>query len=147
MPALSNSPGVQLLCATLGPRLELPLLMSLVPAGFPSPAEDYIDQHLDLNEHLVSHPASTFYLRVVGESMAGDNIHPGDILVVDRAVEQASGRIIIAVLDGEFTVKRLRHKHGRIFLEPSNLAFKPVEITPDMDFEVWGVVTFIIHKA
>lgn len=147
MSSLQCHPSFQVLGCDPGKPLELPLLLSLIPAGFPSPAEDYIDQHLDLNDHLVSHPAATFFVRVVGESMAGDNIQPGDILVVDRALDAVNGRIVIAVVDGDFTVKRLRRKNGRIFLEPANHAFKSVEITPEMDFEVWGVVTFIIHKA
>ena len=122
-------------------------MLSLVPAGFPSPAEDYIDQHLDLNDHLVSNPIATFFVRAVGESMTGENINSGDILVVDRAIESVNGRIVIAVVDGELTVKRFRQRNGRVFLEPANPAFKPVEIQPDSDFEVWGVVTFIIHKV
>jgi len=130
-----------------GNPLELPLLLSLVPAGFPSPAEDYIDQHLDLNDHLVSHPAATFFVRASGVSMSGADIEPGDILIVDRALEPTSGRIVIAALDGELTVKRLRHHSSRVFLEPANPAFKPIEITPETDFEIWGVVTYIIHKA
>jgi len=127
--------------------LELPLLLSMIPAGFPSPAEDYIDSHLDLNDHLVRNPAATYFVRVSGDSMAGANIQAGDILVVDRALEPASGRIVIASLDGELTVKRLRRRGARLFLEPANTAYKAVEIPPDADFEVWGVVTFVIHKA
>jgi DNA polymerase V len=139
--------GFEVLGFNPGNPLELPLFLSLVPAGFPSPAEDYIDHHLDLNDHLVSHPASTFFVRASGESMAGANLQPGDILVVDRALEPTSGRIVIAAVNGELTVKRLRFKNDQTFLEPSNPTFKPIEITSAMDFEVWGVVTFIIHKA
>jgi len=87
-------------------------------------------------------------VRVVGESMTGDHIHPGDILVVDRAQEPTTGRIVIAVVDGDFTVKRLRlNNNGRIFLDPANPSFDAFEVPPDSDFQVWGVVTFIIHKA
>jgi DNA polymerase V len=128
-------------------HLELPLLLSLVPAGFPSPAEDYIDKHLDLNDYMVRNSASTFFVRAVGQSMEGDHVQSGDLLVVDRALEPTSGRIVIAALDGELTVKRFRQKNGRVFLEPANPAFKRIEIFPDSDFEIWGVVTFIIHKA
>ncbi|WP_243363856.1 LexA family protein [Fundidesulfovibrio terrae] len=147
MDAQLHTKGIEMLGFDPGEPLELPLLLSTVPAGFPSPSEDYIDQHLDLNEHVVRHPAATFFVRASGESMAGANIQPGDILVVDRALEPASGRIVIAALEGELTVKRLRIKSGRVSLEPANPSFKPVEILPDSDFEIWGVVTFIIHKA
>ena len=139
--------GFEVLGFEPGSPLMLPLLLSTVPAGFPSPAEDYIDKYLDLNDYLVNHPAATFFVRASGLSMSGADIHPGDILVVDRALEPASGRIVIASLDGELTVKRFRLKHGRVILEPANSAFRPVEILPESDFEVWGVVTFIIHKA
>lgn len=123
------------------------MLLFTVPAGFPSPAEDYIDKHLDLNTHVVRHPAATFFVRATGESMAGASIGHGDILVVDRALDPVHGRIVIAVLDGELTVKRLRRQNGRMFLEPANPAFERIEIRPEADFEIWGVVTYIIHKA
>jgi DNA polymerase V len=139
--------GLEVLGFEPGSHLALPLLLCPAPAGFPSPADDYIDQHLNLNEYLVSHPASTFFVRASGQSMDGDHIQPGDILVVDRAVEPTNGRIVIATVNGELTVKRLRRKNGRVYLEPANPAFKPVEILPGTDFEVWGVVTFIVHKA
>ena len=141
------SPALEIMGFKLGPSLELPMLLSAVPAGFPSPAEDYIDQHLDLNDHVVRHPASTFFVRATGESMAGAHIQPGDILVVDRALEPANGRIVIAALDGELTVKRLRRRGERLYLEPANPTYSAIEITQDMDFEVWGVVTYIVHKA
>ena len=141
------APGIQILVFRPGQTLGLPLLLGLAPAGFPSPAEDYLEQTLDLNEHLVAHPAATYFVRVSGESMTGDNIHSGDILVVDRAKEAINGKIVIAAVNGELTVKRLRQKSGRIFLEPANQDFQTLEIMPGSDFEIWGVVTYIIHKA
>nr|WP_027186126.1 translesion error-prone DNA polymerase V autoproteolytic subunit [Desulfovibrio inopinatus] len=126
---------------------DFPLFLATVPAGFPSPADDYIDRKLDLNEYLVTHPAATFFVRVYGDSMVDANITTGDILIVDRAIEPTSGRIVIAILDGELTVKRLLKKNGRLFLVPENSLFSRVEITPELDFEIWGVVTYIIYKA
>ncbi|EFL52115.1 Peptidase S24/S26A/S26B, conserved region [Solidesulfovibrio fructosivorans JJ]] len=128
-------------------ELGLPLYLSTVQAGFPSPAEDYIDKKLDLNEQLVRHPAATFFVRVDGDSMRDAGVASGDILVVDRAVEPRDGHIVIAALDGELTVKRLRRKNGQVLLVPENPDYAPVAVGPEASFEVWGVVTYIIHKA
>jgi DNA polymerase V len=125
----------------------LPLYLAPVQAGFPSPADDYIDRKLDLNDHLIKHPAATFFLRATGESMRDAGISPGDILVVDRAVEARHGHVVVAALDGELTVKRLRRTDGRLFLVPDNPDFAPLEISPDASLTIWGVVTYIIHKA
>jgi DNA polymerase V len=126
-------------------RLARPLFMVSVSAGLPSPAEDYIEGRLDLNRHLIKHPAATFFVRVAGDSMIDAGIHPGDILVVDRALEAQDKSVVIAVLDGELTVKRINRREGKIFLVPDNRAYEPLEIRPDMEFEVWGVVTSVIH--
>ena len=141
------------MCAHLAPkpvaarsRLPLPLYLAPVSAGFPSPAEDYLDKALDLNELLVAHPAATFYVRASGDSMRDAGIHSGDILVVDRAVEPTHGRVVIAALNGELTVKRLRHTGGRLFLVPENPDYAPLEVAPEASFEIWGVVTFVIHR-
>ena len=96
---------------------------------------------------MIKHPAATFFLRVEGESMENANIHPGDILVVDRALTPQNGLIIVAVLNGEFTVKRLKKKGNRLYLLPENRTFPEIEITAETEFQIWGVVTFIIHKA
>lgn len=123
-----------------------PLFLASVSAGFPSPAEDYIEGRLDLNRHLIKHPAATFFVRVAGDSMIGAGIHPGDILVVDRALEPQDSNVVIAVLDGELTVKRISRRHGKLFLVPDNQAYEPLEILEEMEFEVWGVVTSVIHN-
>jgi len=141
------SPKFEILGFTRHTDCALPLYLAPVQAGFPSPAEDYIDQTLDLNDQLVRHPAATFFVRVTGQSMRDANIHPGDILVVDRALEAQNGTIVVAALDGELTVKRLRHKDGRLLLVPDNPDFAPLEVSPEASFTVWGVVTYIIHKA
>lgn len=124
---------------------ECPLFMVPVTAGFPSPADDYVEGRLDLNTHLIKHPAATFFVRVAGDSMIGAGIHPGDILVVDRSLEAVDKRVVIAVVNGELTVKRLRITPGRIVLAAENPAYSPMEINPDMSFDIWGVVTNVIH--
>ena len=125
---------------------ERPLFMVPVAAGFPSPAEDYIEEKLDLNKYLIKHPPATFFVRVTGESMIGAGIHPGDILIVDRAIEPADKKVVIAVIEGEFMVKRIRIIQDNVFLMPENENFKPIEIEKEMNFEVWGVVTNVIHR-
>jgi DNA polymerase V len=123
-----------------------PLFLATVSAGFPSPAEDYIEGRLDLNQHLIKHPAATFFVRVAGDSMTGAGIHPGDILVVDRSLEPRDASVVIAVLDGELTVKRISRRAGRLYLVPDNSLYQPLEILEEMEFEVWGVVTSVIHS-
>ncbi|MCB5251202.1 MAG: translesion error-prone DNA polymerase V autoproteolytic subunit [Candidatus Cloacimonetes bacterium] len=126
---------------------QRPFIGSLVPAGFPSPAQDYIESVLDLNELLIQHPAATYFVRVEGYSMINSGINPNDILIVDRSLEAADGKVVIAVLEGEFTVKRLQiNKKGEYYLMPDNDAYKPIKITNEMDFSIWGVVTNVIHK-
>jgi len=125
---------------------ELPLFSDLISAGFPSPAEDYIDKKLDLNEYLIKNRPATFLVKVNGNSMINSGIYDGDILVVDRSAEPANNKIVIGVIDGEFTVKRIIKKAKKFFLQPENENFKPIEITEDMDFKIWGIVTFAIHK-
>lgn len=120
---------------------------STVQAGFPSTADDHIEKKLDLNELLIHRPAATFFVRVEGESMVGANIHTGDILIVDRSIQAVDGAIVIAILNGEFTVKRISIVQKKIVLMPENPSYPPISISPDSDFQVWGVVTYIIHKA
>ena len=126
-------------------RYARPLFMVSVSAGLPTPAEDYIEGRLDLNRHLIKHPAATFFVRVAGDSMIDAGIHPGDILVVDRALEPQDASVVIAILDGELTVKRIARRADKIFLVADNSAYAPLEIQTDMEFEVWGVVTSVIH--
>ena len=127
--------------------VRCPFFMSAVEAGFPSPAEDYVEGSLDLNKHLIKHPAATFFVKVSGDSMINACMYPGDILIVDRSIEAVDKKIVIAVLDGEFTVKRLRCRGNLFFLEPENEDYPPIKITEEMAFEVWGVVTNVIHKV
>jgi len=128
-------------------RLSLPLFTARIHAGFPSPAEDYIEKSLDLNEYLVQHPAATFFVRVTGDSMTGAGINSGDLLIVDRALKAVNGSVIVAILNGEFTVKRLQSSGKRVRLFPENPAYQPIEVTAGCDFEVWGVVVHVIHTV
>ncbi len=129
-----------------GERLDMQMAESSVSAGFPSPAADYMEKGLDLNELLVDNPVSTFFVRVEGESMTGAGIYPGDILVVDRAQEPVAGSIVIAALDGEMTVKRLRLNNGRVFLVPENPEFDIIPVRREQDLNIWGVVTACVHS-
>ena len=129
-----------------GRALWLPLYLSRVPAGAPTPGDDHAEQ-LDLQEMLVQHPASTFFVRVEGDSMVEAGIHSGDILVVDRAVEPTSGDVVIAALDGDLTVKRLLVERGRLYLVPENEAHEPIAVAEGQDVYVWGVVQHVIHKV
>jgi DNA polymerase V len=127
-------------------KVVRPLFLSGVSAGFPSPAEDYIDRKLDLNELLIANPASTFFVRVAGDSMVGAGIQHDDILVVDRSLEATSGRIVIAVYNGELTVKRLARENDTIRLVAENPNYAPLVIDDDNGCEIWGVVTSVIHQ-
>ena len=129
-----------------GTSVSLPELLALVPAGFPSPADDYTDRFLDLNDYLINNKAASFYIRVAGESMRGAGIMPGDILLVDRSVDPVHNRIVVAVIDNEMTVKKLRFRENKVFLVSENPEFKPIEITGEMDVHVWGVVSAVIRK-
>ena len=128
-------------------KSEIPFFSDPIVAGFPSPADDFLERTLDLNKYLIKHPAATFFVKVQGRSMEDANIFEGDILVVDRSIKPEDSTIIIAEINGEFTVKRIRIKKDRVSLEAASKSFLPIEIAADGDFEVWGVVTYIIHKA
>lgn len=127
-------------------KAELPLFVSRLPAGFPSPADDYIDKKLDLNDLLIRHPEATFFVKAEGDSMINAGIQEDDILIVDRALEAKNNDVIVAVLNGELLVKRLNIRNDRWFLLAETPKFHPIELLPEMDFDVWGVVTYVIHK-
>jgi len=127
-------------------KIKLKLFAQGVSAGFPSPADDYIDKNLDLNEYMIKHPAATYLIKVVGNSMIDAGISTGDILIVDRSIEPADSKIVVAVINGEFTLKRFRKIDNKIFLYPENSSFKPIEIKEEMECQIWGVVTFVIHS-
>lgn len=127
-------------------EIKLPLFLESVSAGFPSPADDYMEHKLDLNEFIIKTPSATFFVRVTGDSMIDVGIHSGDLLVVDRSLTPKDGSIIIAVINGELTVKKLQKQKNNIFLLPENPKYKPIQITSEMNFEVWGVVSYVIHS-
>ncbi len=124
----------------------VPLFTSSISAGFPSPADDYIEQRLNLNDLLIPHKEATFFLRVQGDSMIGQGIHHGDLLIVDRSLNTASKKIIIAVLDGELLVKQLYIQKNKVFLLAANPNYKTIAITSEQNFQIWGVVTAVIHS-
>jgi len=126
--------------------LPLNFYSNPVCAGFPSPAEDHLDIALDLNEHLIKHPAATFYIYAKGNSMEGLGIYDGDIMVVDRSLDASSGNIVIAALSGEFIVKQLIIKQNKTYLIPANKDYKPMLITDETDIQIWGVVIHSIHS-
>lgn len=126
---------------------KIPFLETSIPAGFPSPAENFIDNALDLNDLLIKHTTSTFFIRVVGNSMVNAGINSNDILIVDRSLSPINNRIAVVRINDEFTVKRLKLEGERTFLVAENDQYQPIEITKDMDCEVWGIVTFVIHQV
>ncbi len=130
----------------LSTHIALPYADGGIQAGFPSPAQDYISESIDLNREIVRHPSATFYGRVSGESMIDEGICEGDILVIDRSLEPTDGDLAVCCLDGEFTLKRIRLESGRIWLVPSNEMYDPILVTPERQFEVWGVVTHTIKN-
>lgn len=139
----------EIYAADTSKKIMIPLFEGKVSAGFPSSAENYIDKSLDLNELLITHPAATFFIRVKGISMVNAGINSQDILIVDRARAVTNNKIVIARIYDELTVKRIKIEGDKIYLMPDNPGndeYKPIEITDSMDFEIWGVVTFVIHQ-
>lgn len=123
----------------------LPLYLSPVAAGWPSPADDYVDRQINLHELLVRNSPATFFLRASGESMIGVGIHDGDLLIVDRSVEATPGRIVIAALDGELLVKRLERHKDRVLLVPANPDYPVIDVTDREHMHIWGVVVHAVH--
>lgn len=126
--------------------IPLPMVAGRVRAGFPSPADDYLEDNICLQDLLIEHPAATFLVRVEGHSMRDAGILDGDIAVVDRAVTPSHGKIVVAVINGEFTIKRLIYRREACFLESANDSFCPIEVSDCSDNSVWGVVTSVIHR-
>lgn len=148
--ARGKSPQLELEIKRIGQPLadaltRLPVYLEAVAAGSPTPVTDYVDEELDLYHHLTQHPDQTFCVRVNGDSMIDAGIHPHDLLIVDAALEPKNGSVAIAVVNGEVTVKRLQWKEDCLFLVPENPHYQPLEITEDMNFQVLGVVTNVIH--
>lgn len=125
---------------------KAPLYLSPVSAGFPSPADDFIDKDLDLNEFLIKHQAATFFLKVDGNSMIEAGIHDKDLIIVDRALNPTHNSIAVVWLDGEFTLKRIHKRKDGLYLMPENPRYQPIKVHETDDFQVWGVVSYVIHQ-
>lgn len=125
---------------------QLSQIVGSVVAGFPSPAEQYVEPPLDLNEHLVKRPAATYFVKAAGDSMVNAGINNGDLLVVDRSLTPTNGDVVIASVDGEFTVKTFRRKNGRISLVPANERYAPIDFSEGQELQIFGKVTYVIHK-
>lgn len=128
------------------PLLQLPLFTSYVRAGFPNPADDHFERTLTANDIVIQHPAATFLLQVDGESMIDAGIYPGDYVVVDRSLEVQQRDVVVAEVEGEFTIKRFLRQNGTIVLSPENPAFRPLVFTGEMELSIFGVVTFTLHR-
>ena len=143
-----STPAYTVLLPSLLPLvLPLPLFSGKVAAGFPSPADDYVEKTLDLNELLIQKPAATFFVRAQGESMLGAGIHPNDILVVDRSLEPVPGKIVICALNGELTVKRLERNNEQWQLKAEKPAYADIVLHEELEMVIWGVVTNVIHAV
>jgi len=127
-------------------RFRIPLLNDSVSAGFPSPADDHMEENIDLNEHLISNPFSTFFLRVKGESMINAGIRDKDLIIVDKSLIAKPGDIVIAMIDGEFTIKRLSIKNDELYLKAENHNYPDFSFKNHIDVQIWGVVIYSIHS-
>lgn len=128
-------------------KVRVPLYSSKVSAGFPSPADDHIEKKLDLNEYMIGNQNATFFVKVQGDSMSGIGILHGDLIVVDRSIKPVDGKVVVAVVDGELTVKRLRQIKGKTYLVPENPDYEPIEIKEFTDFQIWGCVDGSLRKG
>ena len=127
-------------------KISIPLLVNSVSAGFPSPADDYTEQNIDLNEHLIRNPFSTFFLKVQGHSMINSGIQDQDLIIVDKSLIAKTGDIVIAMVDGSFTIKRLDKKNNELYLKSENHNYPDINFKNHVDIQIWGVVTYSIHN-
>lgn len=140
------NPVVEISAADAEHAIRLPLISGGISAGFPSPAQDFIEQTIDLNRELIRHPSSTFFGRVRGNSMEDAGIADGDLLIIDKSLPPENGKIAVCFIDGEFTVKRIRIEHDQCWLMPANSDYQPIRVTSDNHFLVWGIVTYVIKS-
>lgn len=143
---IHSGPVLDFYTADFTTILELPLADTGISAGFPSPAEDFGELVLDLNKALIKHPAATFYARAKGVSMMDAGIRDGDLLIIDKSLDPKEGSIAVCFLNGEFTVKRISLQDDGLYLMPANSEFKPIRISEENEFQIWGIVTYVIHK-
>ena len=128
-------------------QINTPIFLDKVSAGFPSPATDYMENKLDLNEYLIKHPAATFIVKANGSSMVNADIYSGDLLIVDRSIVPKNNNIVIASIFGDLTVKKLKKKEKSLFLVSANNDYPSIEVKEEMECFIWGVVTYIIHET
>ncbi|HPI70349.1 MAG TPA: translesion error-prone DNA polymerase V autoproteolytic subunit [Tenuifilaceae bacterium] len=143
---MKSKPILEFFIPEVDKELKLPLVDAFISAGFPSPADDYIEGKLDLNRQLIKNPSSTFFARVRGTSMTDVGINDGDILIIDKSLEAKHNSVLVCFIDGEFTVKKVQKTKGELFLIPQSKDFAPIKVSRESDFRLWGVVTYCIHK-
>ncbi len=143
---LGTEPSVFLIKCDVKTEVHLPFFLCPVSAGFPSPADDYLDRSLDLNEHLIKNPSATFYVRAAGDSMERAGIFEGDLIMIDRSQTAVHNSIVLAIVNGGFTIKRLLIHNGKITLSSENPKYASLDIQEGMEFEIWGVATNVIHS-
>lgn len=145
--SIEKNRSVELFSVESNLFIELPIVKSGISAGFPSPADDFLDSSIDLNKELIKHPSSTFYGRVRGNSMINAGLNDGDLLVIDKSLEPRNGKIAVCYIDGEFTIKRIKIDKDCVYLLPANTEYNPIKVTADNDFIVWGIVTNVIKSV
>ncbi|WP_127844769.1 LexA family protein [Psychroflexus aestuariivivens] len=141
-----NSQCLKIYHADFSSDLELPVVSQGISAGFPSPAEDFLELRMDLNREFIKHPNATFYAYVSGDSMIGAGLDSGDLLIIDKSIEIKNNRIAVCFIDGEFTIKRIKVEGNSLWLFPANKKYSPIQITEDNEFVIWGVVTTVIKN-
>jgi DNA polymerase V len=143
---LHTSNTLEIYSALTDTKLEIPMVSGGISAGFPSPALDFVDLSIDLNKHLIKHPSATFYGRVKGHSMKDEGINDGDLLVIDKSLDPVNGKVAVCYIDGEFTIKKIKFEENACWLVPANEKYKPIKVTPDNEFIIWGIVTHVIKS-
>jgi DNA polymerase V len=144
---ISSAKGLEFYSPVGEVKTAQPYIEGGIAAGFPSPADDFAEIRISLDESLVKNKAATFYARVSGESMIGAGLDDGDLVVIDRSIEPKDNKIAVCFIDGEFTVKRLKVEAGSLYLMPENERYKPIEITPENNLLIWGIVTYVIKSV
>ena len=143
---MNTQQSIQLFSASTDTHVDIPYANEGIHAGFPSPAQDFLDSTIDLNKELIKNPSATFFGRVSGDSMKDLGIHDGDLLVIDKSLEPLDGKIAVCFIDGEFTIKQIQRDADSCWLMPANPKYKPIRVTEQNDFLVWGIVVHVIKS-
>jgi DNA polymerase V len=143
---LKTTNSIDIFSNFVSSKLEIPLLSLGISAGFPSPANDFIDISIDLNRDLIKHPSATFFGRVKGESMKDIGIGDGDLLIIDKSLSPTNGKVAVCFIDGDFTVKRIKLENNKCWLMPANVNYHPIEINEQNDLQIWGIVIHVIKS-